>query len=192
METQSIITLGLGVGTILASGVMSAVVTSWLNRQKDQTQFLRTKAEALYLAADEFGRMLAVYTIRYYPLISGSTDWNQLNQDLAASGGQLREHGGAETVRMLTEIYFPSVRPAFKSLIDARTAFNTFTRELKREYERGGGVLDQRHWIALLDQKAGAVDDATEELKQAIVSAAQEYAGVKQDRANEGAVLNLE
>jgi len=80
------VTLGLGIGTILASGVTSAVVTYRLNRRKERFEFLRGKAETLYLAVDQFVKVLGMHALTYYPVLKGEMDWNQM-LDLQISSG---------------------------------------------------------------------------------------------------------
>lgn len=179
MDTKDLITLGLGLGTILSSGITSAVVTSWLNRRKDQQQFMRIKAEALYLAADEFGRALSIYSIPYYPLIRGEATWDQMREIQTGYQSQKRDHGGHETMTMLVEIYFPSARPALAGVFDARSSFNAFTSELEKAY-RQVGALDRNVWMPRMNKECAGIDTAIKVMKQAIVTAARSYAGVKQ------------
>ncbi|WP_242770423.1 hypothetical protein [Sphingopyxis sp. YF1] len=178
MDTRDWITLGLGLCTVLSSGITSAVVTSWLNRRKDQQQFMRTKAETLYLASDEFGRALSIYSIPFFPLVKGEATWSQM-REMQAGYSQKREHGGHETMTMLVEIYFPSVRPALAKVLDARGSFNRFASELEQAY-RADGDLDRRAWMPRLNKECADIDTAVAEMKTAIVVAARTYAGVKQ------------
>lgn len=173
------ITLGLGVGTILASGVTSSVVTYRLNRRKDRFEFMRIKAEALYLAADEYGDILGGHSLTYYPVIKGDIDWNQMLDLQIKSGSEKREHGGAKMMTMLVDIYFPTVRPALKQVFLARDSFNEFTHRMRGTYIRDGG-LDPRMWMPELNNQTAEIDKLIKELQAAIVTAARSYAGVRQ------------
>ena len=173
------ITLGLGVATILASGVTSSVVTYRLNRRKDQLEFMRTKAEALYLAADEYGDILGSHSLTYYPVIKGEIDWNQMLDLQIESGSERREHGGAKMMTMLVDIYFPTVRPALAQVFETRTGFNSFTHRMKRTYIQDG-ELDPRMWMPEMNGQTAEIDKAIKQLQAAIVVAARSYAGVRQ------------
>lgn len=179
MEIQTIVTICLGVGTILASGVTSSVVTYRLNRTKDQFAFMRIKAEALYLAANEYGRTLAGYTLTYFPVIKGDIDWNEMLDMQIKAGSEKREHGGAELMTMLVEIYFPSVRPALADVFDARTEFNKFANEMKREYIRSGSLNSYALMPRMMEATTN-INTTIQKLEAAIVEAARSFAGVRQ------------
>lgn len=180
MDTNATISLALGVGTILASGITSAVVTSWLNRRKDQAEFMRTKAEALYLAADEYGRTLATQAITYYPVIKGEISWNQMLDIQIKNGSQKREHGGSELMTMLLEIYFPSVRQCLKNVFSSRDNFNNFITSMKQSYIQNDGHLNPNEWMPHMNGHAIMIDNSIKHLQEAIVVAARSYAGVRQ------------
>jgi hypothetical protein len=115
----SIVTLSVGLATVLTSGVMSSVVTYRLNRNKEQTFFMRQKAEALYLAADEFGRDFSKHLITHLPVARGAIDYDQM-LDIQLANPPDKRQGGFETVAMLASIYFPEVEPQLAALLKAR------------------------------------------------------------------------
>jgi hypothetical protein len=174
-----IVTLILGFATILASGVTSSMVTYRLNRNRNQTVFLREKAEQLYLSADEFGKTFSMQIITYLPLLNGRIDYNQVLDMQIEQGPAAKKYGGAETMTMLVEIYFPSVRPALEEVWKARDTFNRITAEIKFVWERDGDVsagdLKSRFMSAAL-----AIDKCIKALQNEIVTAARVHAGAKQ------------
>ncbi|HEX5183541.1 MAG TPA: hypothetical protein VFW19_10365 [Allosphingosinicella sp.] len=177
MESAAV-ALIVGVSTVLASGVTSSIVTYRLNRSKDETMFLREKAEQLYLATDEFDKAFSSQALTYFPLLKGEIDFNQMLNMQVEWGSRPTKHGGPETMIMLAEIYFPPVQPALEEVWAKRDAYNKLTSEIKwtwKEYGSvtGGGLL-QRFKAVSLD-----VDRAIEAFKKSIVSAAQTHAGVK-------------
>jgi hypothetical protein len=178
MDAASV-SLVVGLSTILASGVTSSLVTFRLNRNKDQTIFMREKAEQLYLSADAYGRVFGGHMVSYFPLLEGRIDWNQMLDIHIADGSKEREHGGAETMTMLVEIYFPSVRPALARVWDARAEFNDLTAKLKRHYKANGHVTED-HWKPAFLEVTKKLNDAISCLEKDIVVAARRYAGVKQ------------
>lgn len=169
----------VGFSTILASGVTSSVVTYRLNRNKDQMIFMRGKAEQLFLAADEYEKMLGGQLVTFFPLLEGRIDYNQMLDLQIDHGSKPRERGGAETLEMLVEIYFPTTRAALRQLWLARDAFNSVAQEIKRTYQAEGHATHADLKAKLL-AASGAVSEATKALKAAIVEAARRYAGVNQ------------
>lgn len=171
--------IALSMLTILGSGVVSSVVTSRLNRGRDQTVFMRAKAEQLYLSADEYGRLFGATMVSYFPLLEGRIDWNQMLDVQIKNGEKQAVHGGAETMTMLVAIYFPSVRTTLMHVWSAREHFNALISELKRDYIANGYVTGD-DWKTRFMSVAETMDAAIKDLQKQIVAAAREHAGVRQ------------
>ncbi len=175
----SLVTLIIGFTTVLASGVTSSIVTYRLNRNRSQVIFLREKAEQLYLSADEFGKAFGSQMLTYFPLLDGKIDFNGMLDMQIEQGSAPRKYGGAETMTMLVEIYFPSVRPALEEVWKARTGFNQVTADIKRAWERTGDVT-HGDWRARFLSATQVIDNSINKLQREIVIAARTHAGVKQ------------
>lgn len=170
-------TVALGLATILGSGVVSGYITHRLTRNQNQFVFLREKAEALYLAADEYGKRFGGQMVAYFPLLEGRYDYNDMLDKQNEFGSAPTEYGGAEVMTMIVEIYFPSVRPALLKLWDARTDFSKATAAIRALWMEQADVreLNSPFRRACLD-----LDKAIEHLKSEIVIAARAKSGVKQ------------
>lgn len=176
---DAIVTAALGVLTVLGSGITSSVLTHRLSRRQSQTLFLREKAEKLYLAADEFGKSFAGHWLSYGPLFDGRYDYNaMLDQQIAAASRPIK-YGGAETMTMLVEIYFPSARPALQSVWSARAEYNDITALIKAQWTHRGSV-DARLYRPKLEAAGLKVDEAISAVKLRVVEAARLSSGVKQ------------
>lgn len=173
-----LISLIVGLSTVLASGVASSFVTYRLNRNSNQTIFLRQKAEELYLSADEFGKNFASQMLTYFPLLDGKIDYNQMLDMQIERGSKTHDHGGPETMTMLVEIYFPTCRPALEKVWEARTIFNDVTAGIKRAWQRSGRV-NKAEWHPKFIAATHAINDSIEALQREIVAAARPHAGVK-------------
>ncbi|RIV80484.1 hypothetical protein D2V17_19425 [Aurantiacibacter xanthus] len=171
------ITAILGLATILGSGVVAGYVTHRLTRNQNQFVFLREKAEALYLAADEYGRRFGGQMVTYFPLLEGRYDYNDMLDKQNEFGSASSKYGGAETMTMIVEIYFPSVRPALQGVWDARAEFNKVTAAIRALWERQAEVSEMGTPFRRASLK---VDKAIENLKSEIVIAARAKSGVKQ------------
>lgn len=170
------VTLALGVGTILASGVTSAFVTSRLNRSKERFEFLRGKAETLYLAVDQFVKVLGQHALTYYPVLRGEMDWNQMLDLQIARGSDSGRHEGAEVMEMLVELYFPAVRPTLDELFAARDGFNRITHAMRRDYKRYGKVPVQEHGAAF-QTAVELINERGDALQRAVVKTARATVG---------------
>lgn len=172
-------TLVVGLSTIVASGVVSSVVTYKLNRNKEQMLFLRGKAEDLFLAADEYEKTLGGLLVTYYPLLDGRIDYNDMLDLQIKQGAKPRERGGAETMEMLVEVYFPTTRAALVDLWTAREKLNELTHRIRQTYQADGHVTHPEFKAEMLEVSA-TVTEALTALKGAIVTAARKTAGVRQ------------
>jgi hypothetical protein len=170
---SSVVTLCIGLATVLTSGVASSVVTYRLNRNKEQTFFMRQKAEALYLAADEYGRGLSAHVITLLPVARGELDYNQM-LDLQNANPPSKRDGGFETLSMLVSIYFPEIEPELQALLKARDRLGEVRGAHKQAYKEGEGV--DPVWVAGFAQVGKEADQAIKALKAAIVRSARRYA----------------
>lgn len=175
MEQQTV-TLILGLGTIAMSGVVSSIVTFRLSKSKEQQAFMRSKAEQLYLATDEFGKGFNSYFVGHFQLLNGRIDYNQMLDLQISAGSKERKYGGPETMTMLVEIYFPTTREALANVWSARDTVNSVAGRIKNHYLEFGDATD-------LDLKASfsaatqGVHQAIKELQHEIVQAARRHAG---------------
>jgi hypothetical protein len=163
----------IAVITILMSGVVSAIVTYRLNRAKEQSFFMRKKAEELYMAADEFGRFFSLNMVAFLPLLEGKIDYNQM-LDVQIANETQKRHGGLELVEMLTRIYFPEVEPKLQDVYKARDRFSEFRAAHKRAYL--SDLAPSSIWMPQFAVAMKAVEAATESLKQSIVTAGRKHA----------------
>jgi len=169
----------VGLATVIASGVVSSYVMYRLNRNKDQTFFMRQKAEALYLAADEFGRDLSKHVVICLPVAKGELEYNAM-LDLQIANAPDKRNGGFETLNMLANICYPEVLPALKVLLLVRDKFNKLCAVHKQAYKEGAGVgLPWTRQFSELGQEAG---QAIEALKTAIIQSARRHAGAPRER----------
>lgn len=170
----AVVSLSVGLATVLTSGVVSSVVTYRLNRNKEHTFFMRQKAEALYLAADEFGRDFSSHLLTYIPVARGDFDYNQM-LDMHIANPPDKRRGGHETMAMLISIYFPEVEPQYLALLSARDQLGELRNAHKQAYKEGAGV--GTGWVRAFIQVGRDTDQATKALQAAIVRSAKRYAG---------------
>lgn len=154
-ETGTLI--GAVVGTILSSGLVSSLVTYRLNRAKDQTFFMRQKAEALYLAADSWRVMFSQHSLPHLGVAEGKFSYNDM-LDLIAKAGAEKGTAGHDTMVMLTRIYFPEIEPLLDAVFTARDRFNDVSKAHKAAYLEGQGV--DRVWVEGFRNRALEADKA--------------------------------
>ncbi|MGN6422938.1 MAG: hypothetical protein ACTHLA_06475 [Asticcacaulis sp.] len=181
MDTATV-TLIVGIGSIFASGVVSSFVTYRLNRNHTQKIFLREKAEQLYLSTDEFGKDLSCHVISYYPLIRGEIDYNKM-LEMQIENSSVKKYGGHETMTMLVDIYFPSVKPALENVLKAQKAYSGMASSIRSAYQ-SNGHLRHEDWNSKVTKVAIGINDSINELQHEIVVAARTHAGVKHKHAH--------
>jgi hypothetical protein len=114
--------IGLGLLTIIGSGIASAVVTFKLNPRKDQQEFMRTKLETLFNAVRGFRKTYSVSMAVWISVMNGKIPYNT-GQDIhiEAMKGKPDDFG---TIEMIVNIYFPELNFAFQSLVVKRDRAN--------------------------------------------------------------------
>ncbi|MDB5375884.1 MAG: hypothetical protein JWR00_330 [Rubritepida sp.] len=179
MMDQTTVTLIVGLVTVAMSGVVSSIVTFRLGKSKEQQAFMRAKAEQLYLATDEYGKAFSGLFIGHLQLMNGRIDYNQMLDMQIADGQKDRKYGGAETMTMLVEIYFPNARAALAQVWKTRDTISTVTAQIKRYYQEAGDASDPE-LKARFVTAVGAVDQAIKALQIEIIRAARHHAGERE------------
>lgn len=177
---STIVTALLGLATVLTSGVASSIVTYRLNKTKEQTFFMRQKAEALYLSADEFSKNFSSLLISYLPVARGEISYNQM-LDMQIERGKSKNSNAYETMIMLASIYFPEVLNEIDGLHKNRDKYNTIKQAHRTAYHEGDGVGPE--WEEAFRKVAFDTDDAIKKLLAAIIRAAEPYSGRRQRTA---------
>ena len=171
---SDLVLIGTSLVTVFASGVVSSVVTYRLNRSKERFAFMRQKAEQLYLTVNEFGTNFDVVAYTQMTVARGEITWDEMNDMANGSLDKQPKHGGAETMLMLIDIYFPEVRPSYLKMDAARDQFMGVKGAHKQLYLRGEGVGTAI--FETLNKAADAFDAAKQVLIGDIVAASRSYA----------------
>jgi hypothetical protein len=158
--------------TILMSGVVAAVVTYRLNTTREHVFFMRKKAEELYLAVDQYDRVLSSHFLPGYSLIKGELDWNQFN-DLAIKHADKSHVDASLQMMMLIQIYFPNIQPFLDKYSEQREALNSILWAHKREFKRG---RDGTKFLKPFDDAMKKLILASDNLKKAIIAEARTFA----------------
>lgn len=173
---STIVTILLGLATILTSGVTSSIVTYRLNRSKEQAFFMRQKAEALYLAANEFSLGFSSLLIGYLPVTRGEISYNQM-LDMQIERGKANKNDAHETMIMLSSIYFPEVFEEIEKLHAVRDKYSLIKQAHRTAYHEGDGIGPE--WEDAFRKVALDADDAIKKLQASIIRAAEPYSGRK-------------
>jgi hypothetical protein len=141
--------------TIVASGLVSAVVTFRLNAGRDSRRMRREKLEAAFLAHSGFLRQLDVGWYPYYAVMGGEIEYNDA-LDLAIGKGTAAEPKHFETLAMLVSLYFPELQSGFARLVGIRDRAATLIQAHKNDYKRVGP-----HVSAARDEMKRLIDALT-------------------------------
>jgi hypothetical protein len=132
---QVTVQLVISVATIIGSGVVSAIVTFRLNKQREERNLRREKLEQLLLSVDRYVVNLANHFMIYERCAEGVYDLNAANDLFIKQGvDELRPF---ETSRMLTAIYFPDLQPNLDEIIKLRDIGSVAVSEFKEGYKAG-------------------------------------------------------
>lgn len=134
---------------------------------------MRQKAEALYLAADEFGRMLGAHVVRHLPVANGQIDYNTMLDRFIADPPS-KAAGGPETMEMLVRIYFPEIQTQLSTLLSARDRLSRVVSLHKQAWKDGVGVGPE--WIEEFVSAGKEIDLAVKGLQEGIVTSGRSYA----------------
>jgi hypothetical protein len=163
-------------GAILGSGAIAAIVGFALNARKDQAQFMRGKAEELYIAADQFHKMVSGHYLRAYSLIKEEISWDDFN-DLTIKNAKTEDAEASRRVNMLFDIYFPNLVPSFKRYLERRDKLAEILSMHKRMYKNG---QNGRGLLRRFDEAMQALISEAHALKEAVVSEARHRANIDQ------------
>ena len=136
LTTAEEIQLTLGLLTIVASGVVSGVVTFRLNAGRDARRMRREKLEKLFIAHTGFLRQLEMHWYPYLEVMAGRILYNDALDIISKNSTNEDKH--FENLEMLVFIYFPELEPGLRQLTDIRNRAAQIIGTHKREYERVG------------------------------------------------------
>jgi hypothetical protein len=162
----------IAIFTIAASGVLAAIVAYRLNATKEHVFFMRQKAEALYLAIERYDRALGSYFVPYYSVIKSEITYNELfdlqikDRSRAASDSA----SALDTVIMLTNVYFPDLKPHLDHYTAARESINKILADHKRAYKTGD--TDSAPWFNPFHESVQQLGHAAETFKQSVIAEA--------------------
>lgn len=104
--------LAISVG--LSSGALGALVTYTFNYKKERSQYLRQKAEELYMAVHHFERWVTADVIID---LTGRNDNNSSVDDASHVAAAAQSY---RNVTAIAEVYFPHLVPLVNAVLDAR------------------------------------------------------------------------
>jgi hypothetical protein len=105
----------LGILTIVGSGVVSALVTHRLNAQKTRQDLLRQKLEKLFSTVQTYGAIQATSLQAPLTALKGKATFDEANKFIDRFLQDERYHATARKCEMLIALYFPRVRPTWKT-----------------------------------------------------------------------------
>jgi hypothetical protein len=157
---------------ILMSGVVATLATYYLNTTKEQTFYMRRKAEELYLAFELYDRSLSGYYLPAYGLVKGKISWNDFN-NLVIKNADEKQREASRQVIMLVDIYFPNVRGFFEQYSKQRDTLNSILSDHKRAYEAGDAATK---FFKPFHDAMGRLCHSGEEVKSAIIVEGRRFA----------------
>ena len=105
----------LGASTIVFSGVVSGVVTYFLNRSKERSEFLRGKLETLFAKISDFHDDFGQALFRAVSTIKRKLTWEEAMAERdKAMAGIASKADAYPAADMLISLYFPDLLPQLR------------------------------------------------------------------------------
>jgi len=139
LTTAEKVQVTLSLLTILASGIVSAVVTFKLNAQRDARRMRREKLERLFLAHTGFLRQLDMHWYPLFAVMAGDIPYNDALDILIKQSADEEKH--FENLEMLVSLYFPELGTGLHQLKEIRDRANDIIGAHKRKYVQVGPHL---------------------------------------------------
>lgn len=135
----------------LFSGGLGAALTYSLNYRKERAQFLRQKAEELYLSLDHYSRWVSYRYISIKIVEKGGVMRAELpSEELEASKSYRSSFS-------ICEVYFPHIMPIMNEILDARDGLD--------------GIIDCYNY-----DKIDKLDSAAQKFEQLCIKAKRKVA----------------
>ena len=126
----------------------------------------REKLEELYIVAAKYSKMLASHFFPYLDVMMGKYDYNAA-LDMTIESGKDQQYD-FDRLEMIVDLYFPELQAPLKELFEMRDSANEIMLDHKRQYKNG--QLDGSAFVKPMHTAIGDVIDASDQLKQAIVT----------------------
>lgn len=170
------VTLLVGLGTILMSGVASSFVTYRLTRAKEHEFFMRQKAEELYVSIEQFSTMLGISIVRLMGVAARNITFDQMNDQVIADRD--KEWANASRhMEMLVRIYFPEAQKDLMALFAIRSRLSQERLEFKMDYVVTQG--ESKDWAKRFGALSSDLSKASSTLLNTVVELARRHVGLR-------------
>ncbi len=146
----------VAIATILCGGIIAAIVTYRLNRDKERINYLRDKLEELYMATSNWISNTDAIAYAYKRAIH---EENSVGEAIEMISKRPEILNPAEFLRskMIVELYFRGLIPKFNELLRVKEMINEIIREYRIDTSEENTQLPRlrneiANSIALLDQ----------------------------------------
>jgi len=171
-KTDLSITILVAIFTVLASGVVAALVSHFLTKRKEELFYKRAKLEVLYKYIELYKTLLFVTNHMWLNVMNGDIDFNT-GLDMQINNNDDENKKLLPEIEMLINLYFPKFLVGFKNLIEKRDKVNELYKHFKSTYKLHGPTVDysknRKEFLkALLD-----IDEASKKLLHEVSKYAQ-------------------
>ncbi len=112
-------------------------------RRKRNEEHLRDRLEELYVLSNKFLDMQVARYVPYRALMMQQISYDQA-LDMALKNSSQRDFE-PHRIMMLIDLYFPSIKPAFKEILNIRDKLNEIIEGHKEQYKTGD--TDGSKWL---------------------------------------------
>jgi len=164
-----IIQISLGVFTVLASGVFSAIVTYNLNKRRQDLEFRRTKLELCFDSAHRFINNLTTSNIPYVDALTNKYTWDEAT-DMIMNSQSENDRDHWLNIEKIINIYFPDLTPQLDRLIELKKLLWNCKESARKAYLGKSRLTETKdNYLFVLDQ----LHDLDKAFKQSIYKLAK-------------------
>jgi hypothetical protein len=147
----------------LLSIVGSGVVVHKLNARKDETEFIRTKLEALFVAVQQFDQLFGTGMSYWIASMLGEIPYEQVAaRYLDETKGMPDMHA---TAQMLVSLYFPELKEKFQTMRTTSDQTTTIQHKFRAAVGRGE---DTRPFVGPFTESIKSFHKTAVDLKESI------------------------
>ena len=138
-----IVSVVLGVLTILGSGVVSTVISHRLSKRKEENVYRRQKQEELYLSIKRFTTMMISMNIVWGEVMVGKLSMDQ-GLDIFCDRNDPEDKHVRPRIEMVISMYFPQLQKEYDTYSESLNSVNDIIHSFKECYRKNGPDLDYR------------------------------------------------
>jgi len=162
----------IAIFTIMASGVIAAIVSHRLNESKDERAIKMQKLEELFIHAERFCNAVFRVSATCLSVMANKITYNDM-LDIQIDADNSADIGHYGKCIMIVKFYHNEIQSAWDLVISCRDEINTIQAEFRCEYEKAGNTVEYPQYRRKYRDALNAFSKAEEGLMSKIIESVQ-------------------